>query len=279
MPRDDDDDDSPAFVTKMRERIRERRLQVKMLIEKYNSLESSEEKRGRAQQITALSVFSNNEIDCPGTATRNDALEAVEQFVSGEPVENDPSWSVGRRICANQMRAWLFFEKHGFSISREVIEATHALLVEGDIVAPGLRQVPAMSANGAAVYPDHNLLPALLADWLVNVNEAINSGQCPYRVAAYAMTTFVHVHPFEDGNGRLSRIIANGILQRLGFPLVVIPSAQGYLKSIVQDQKYLVEHGKATFLHTTVWMLESAIQTLNSAIAYKVPTLEHEDDF
>ena len=35
---------------------------------------------------------------------------------------------------------------------------------------------------------------------------------------------FVHIHPFDDGNGRLARILMNFILMRFGFPPAIIKS-------------------------------------------------------
>lgn len=43
--------------------------------------------------------------------------------------------------------------------------------------------------------------------------------------AAIAHTWLVHLHPFEDGNGRLARVLANMILTGHGFPPLILRSA------------------------------------------------------
>ncbi len=45
----------------------------------------------------------------------------------------------------------------------------------------------------------------------------------PVELAALAHLKFVTIHPFTDGNGRISRLIMNFILHRNGFPMLDIP--------------------------------------------------------
>lgn len=53
-------------------------------------------------------------------------------------------------------------------------------------------------------------------------------------LAARAHYKLVKIHPFIDGNGRISRIIANLILMQAGYPLVIIPMVlrQKYIESL-----------------------------------------------
>jgi Fic family protein len=45
----------------------------------------------------------------------------------------------------------------------------------------------------------------------------------PIELAALSHLKFVTIHPFSDGNGRISRLIMNFILHKNGYPMVVIP--------------------------------------------------------
>lgn len=45
----------------------------------------------------------------------------------------------------------------------------------------------------------------------------------PVELAALAHLKFVTIHPFDDGNGRISRLIINFILKRANYPMLDIP--------------------------------------------------------
>ncbi len=56
-----------------------------------------------------------------------------------------------------------------------------------------------------------------LCDWIANTNN-LN----PIDKAAIAQAEFVRIHPYFDGNGRMSRLLANFILMKNGIPTIKI---------------------------------------------------------
>ncbi|NOJ28303.1 MAG: hypothetical protein DA330_09870 [Nitrososphaera sp.] len=56
----------------------------------------------------------------------------------------------------------------------------------------------------------------------------------PIELAAQIHYDFAWIHPFEDGNGRMSRLLLNLILVRNGYPFVVIKSVDKpqYLRAL-----------------------------------------------
>lgn len=95
-----------------------------------------------------------------------------------------------------------------------------------------------------------------LVDWY---NKAERSGEyAPAELAALFHYRYIRIHPFEDGNGRIARLLMNYVLLRQGFPMVVIRnrSKNEYLDALhrsdvrVGDSPYLgarAELGKIGF--------------------------------
>lgn len=77
--------------------------------------------------------------------------------------------------------------------------------------------------------------PALMADLLQWYNTEEDAERLsPIELAALFHYRFIRIHPFEDGNGRISRLIVNYILARHGYPMIVIKSddKDNYLEAL-----------------------------------------------
>ena len=67
--------------------------------------------------------------------------------------------------------------------------------------------------------------PALMVDLVEWYNKAEQSGRfTPVELAALFHYRYIRIHPFEDGNGRIARLMANYILARHGYPMIVVRS-------------------------------------------------------
>lgn len=65
--------------------------------------------------------------------------------------------------------------------------------------------------------------PALMADLVDWYNESENSGRyTPVELAALFHYRYIRIHPFEDGNGRIARLLVNYILARHCWPMIVV---------------------------------------------------------
>ncbi|MEQ8418039.1 MAG: Fic family protein [Imperialibacter sp.] len=64
--------------------------------------------------------------------------------------------------------------------------------------------------------------PALMHDLMEWLGEKKAKGLNPVLVAAEFHYRFIRIHPFDDGNGRVARILMNFILMQYGFPPVII---------------------------------------------------------
>ena len=67
--------------------------------------------------------------------------------------------------------------------------------------------------------------PALMSDLVYWYNDAEKSGKfTPIELAAIFHYRYIRIHPFEDGNGRIARLMVNYILTRHDYPMIVVRS-------------------------------------------------------
>jgi len=67
--------------------------------------------------------------------------------------------------------------------------------------------------------------PALMYDLIQWYNEEEKAGKLsPVELAALFHYRYIRIHPFEDGNGRIARLIVNFILLRHNYPMIVVLS-------------------------------------------------------
>ena len=67
--------------------------------------------------------------------------------------------------------------------------------------------------------------PSMMTDLVDWYNAAEQEGKLsPVELAALFHYRYIRIHPFEDGNGRIARLMMNYILARHGWPMVVVRS-------------------------------------------------------
>ncbi len=81
-------------------------------------------------------------------------------------------------------------------------------------------------------------------------------------LAAFIHYKFVCIHPFDDGNGRISRLLMNYILLKNGFPPVVIKSAdkKNYLNALNQADTSNLQAFFDYIAKQLVWSLELVLK-------------------
>jgi Fic family protein len=77
--------------------------------------------------------------------------------------------------------------------------------------------------------------PRLMADLLETTQDYLKNGEVhPLIIIAFFIVVFLEIHPFQDGNGRLSRILTTLMLLRAGYAYVPYSS----LESIIERSKH-----------------------------------------
>ena len=110
-----------------------------------------------------------------------------------------------------------------------------------------------------------------LIDWYNAEESAVH----PVNLATMLHYKFVRIHPFDDGNGRISRLLMNYVLLKFGYPPVIIKSSDknNYLRVLhladVGDMEPLFDYVSEQL----IWSFETSIK------AAKGESLEDADDF
>ena len=106
--------------------------------------------------------------------------------------------------------------------------------------------------------------PALMRDWIRDFNGLYRANMRQDEVLeAYvrAHTSFVRIHPFFDGNGRLARLLANLPVLFAGYPPIVIPA-----------------ESRAEYI-MSLWTYQRAVGLVSAANPDLLPRPELLDDF
>jgi len=87
----------------------------------------------------------------------------------------------------------------------------------------------------------------------------------PVELAALVHLKLVTIHPFADGNGRISRLMMNFVLNKRGFPMLNIPYEKraGYYSSLERSQ---IKKDAAIFLQ---WFFKRYLKEHTKYIEYK----------
>lgn len=74
-----------------------------------------------------------------------------------------------------------------------------------------------------------------LVDWFNQ--EEVKGELSPIELASLLHYRYIRIHPFEDGNGRIARLLVNYVLYRNGYPMLVVHAADkdNYLRVLHQS--------------------------------------------
>lgn len=108
-------------------------------------------------------------------------------------------------------------------LSLSIINKWHKMMFEEtrDNIAGKLRLHKIIVTGSRTSFPHPEDVSNLLADffdWHRKNKKKLN----PVELAALAHLKFVTIHPYSDGNGRISRLLANYMLMRHGYPMLNI---------------------------------------------------------
>lgn len=182
-------------------------------------------------------VYNTNKIE-GNTLSRGE----TELILRGMTVRNQNLVNVlaGKNVSdvlgvQNHPDAMKFVKELAFNSQRKIMEEDlkqlHQVIMNGIMGSAGqYRQFDIQVKGAGFTPPPFYQIPDEMKELIEFINQ--NPGELrPVELAAHAHYHFAWVHPFEDGNGRISRLLLNLILVRNGYPFAVIKN--------VERKKYL----------------------------------------
>ncbi|KAF5613814.1 fic doc family [Fusarium subglutinans] len=221
----------------------------------------------------------------------SDFNEKVQDLYVADPTLREKSRSHvvrGRREVVQHVRAFEHmmdrFWVHGEDLTEDLIKKTHEILCKGvSIIDPGAehpevlyekyagqyRDVPVGAGNTMFVMPQY--VPAKMAEMCASIKNDIDGKKRldPFSIAAKYSLRFVEIHPFQDGNGRMCRIILSAILFRYVGIFISIRETQDDINEYINIKKRasrdMEGHGEyATFvLKKSVKSIQKLKQRVN----------------
>ena len=126
--------------------------------------------------------------------------------------------------------------------------------------------------------------PALMTDLVNWYNDAEQSGKYSVvELAALFHYRYIRIHPFEDGNGRIARLMVNYILARHGWPMIVVRSRkkQEYLEALHKTDLVvgpLPSEGAHASLTKIRNFVKYFTKLVEDELAYDIAFIENKDE-
>ncbi len=140
----------------------------------------------------------------------------------GKAVSGKDLREVYETINTRKAFAWIFEDKP--KINEDNIINIHEILIKDTGVALGYKKLPNfLLGRNVKTTPPEKVKEEVnaLISWYNNAKDIH-----PLQLAAEFHGKFERIHPFEDGNGRVGRILINTILMNSGYPPIIIRKSQ-----------------------------------------------------
>ncbi|MDP2642441.1 MAG: Fic family protein [Candidatus Peregrinibacteria bacterium] len=134
----------------------------------------------------------------------------------------------------NSIEVFNLIKSDKFKLNQHKIINLHKLLVGGLGINTGYKKVDIV-VNNRNTTPAGQVRSEMngLLNWLKGVKK---NKRHPLEIASDFHQRFEHIHPFEDGNGRIGRLLFNFILLQYGYPpiLFLYQNRQSYFNALSQ---------------------------------------------
>ena len=106
------------------------------------------------------------------------------------------------------------------TISQDIIQQIHEIVMKGMLEDSGKYRTENVRITGSKIAPpSFSKIVKLMDEYISNIKELKLQ---PIKKAAFIHHELARIHPFLDGNGRVSRLITNLYLMKQGYPPIVL---------------------------------------------------------
>ena len=194
-------------------------IKEQFIKEKRNILPSIEKKE--TEQFATAFTYNTNRIE-GSTITLRETADLLERGIS-------PSRRPLEDIKETESHNVVFYDtvKYNKEITLSTILYWHKQLFQctKPDVAGKIRQHQ-VGISGNKFHPPYPIeLDFLLRDFFGWYNQNKKKIH-PVHLAGLVHLKFVTIHPFGDGNGRISQLLMNYVLNKNGYPMLIIPYSQ-----------------------------------------------------
>ena len=249
---------SPSLVTlpflKKEENIQDILKYCTVKLEEWKEERLTPERKEHLKRMAVDSIWHTNVLEdtVPVNVTQREVISVLERVYSDE--EDSGSEDSGNEMddgrkdaglvqMINHLKAFKFLLSHKEEHLTEVmVKGAHKVMMEGLSneqgipVKNGEYRQSSVHAGGHS-FPSHECIPLAMKRIVKEYNERVSKpDHDPHVLAAWIHFEVVSLHPFDDGNGRTSRLLWCYSLMKDGLPFPPVLTS-GHKKS----QKHLVK--------------------------------------
>ncbi|WP_167481671.1 Fic family protein [Leptospira montravelensis] len=187
-----------------------------------NSLTFGETKTFLLHGMTALGKPLKDHLEIKG---HNEAILELEDMVKGEVQLTEQKIRSFHQLILGKPYTVKAFTKEGIETTKEIIPGKYKTQPNHVITSTG----------ETFYFTEPNLVPLEMEQLLKWFSENQSKNELsPLVLAATFHYQFIRIHPFDDGNGRMARILMNLILMMNGHPPVVIKTEdkENYVRAL-----------------------------------------------
>lgn len=143
----------------------------------------------------------------------------------------------------NHLDAINFINRYKGDLKEEFILKLHSIILKNisEKFAGRYRENPVRIFKGDVSFPSYEKVPQLVKN-LIYWYKLNKPKMHPFELAVIFSMKLVSIHPFVDGNGRISRLVMNFLLKKKNYPWINIYLKQRaeYLKAVrkANDEEY-----------------------------------------